>query len=100
MPLDLLSDRIAIKADPETTESSGWIIIPADSRDKVQAGTIINHGIGRTNKDGNIRPWPDGYEWGNRVLFEKFAGTEIEINGDKLLLMRERDILAKIEVNQ
>ncbi|OFZ83546.1 MAG: co-chaperone GroES [Bdellovibrionales bacterium RIFOXYD1_FULL_55_31] len=86
-----LHDRVLVKRFNEEERSKGGIIIPDTAKEKPIQGEIIAVGQGRITEDGKIRPLD--VKKGDRVLFGKYAGTEIKIDGDEYLMMREEDIL-------
>ncbi len=86
-----LHDRVLVKRFNEEERSKGGIIIPDTAKEKPIQGEIIAVGQGRIGEDGKIRPLD--VKKGDRVLFGKYSGTEIKIDGDEFLMMREEDIL-------
>ncbi len=86
-----LHDRVLVKRFNEEEKSKGGIIIPDTAKEKPIQGEIIAVGQGRIGEDGKVRPLD--VKKGDRVLFGKYAGTEIKIDGDEFLMMREEDIL-------
>ena len=86
-----LHDRVLVKRFNEEERSKGGIIIPDTAKEKPVQGEIIAVGQGRVNEEGKLRPLD--VKKGDRVLFGKYAGTEIKIDGDDFLMMREEDIL-------
>jgi len=86
-----LHDRVLVKRFNEEERSKGGIIIPDTAKEKPIQGEIISVGQGRVAVDGKIRPVD--VKKGDRVLFGKYAGTEIKIDGEEFLMMREEDIL-------
>ena len=86
-----LHDRVLVKRFGEEEKSKGGIIIPDTAKEKPAQGEVVAVGQGRTAEDGKIRPLD--VKKGDRVLFGKYAGTEIKIDGDEFLMMREEDIL-------
>ena len=86
-----LNDRILIKRIDAEETTKGGIIIPDTAKEKPIQGEIIAAGQGRVAEDGKIRPLD--VKKGDRVLFGKYAGTEIKIDGEEFLMMREEDIL-------
>ncbi len=86
-----LHDRVLVKRSNEEERSKGGIIIPDTAKEKPVQGEIIAAGQGRVTEDGKIRPLD--VKKGDRVLFGKYAGTEIKIDGEDFLMMREEDIL-------
>lgn len=86
-----LHDRVLVKRFNEEEKSKGGIIIPDTAKEKPIQGEIIAVGSGRIGDDGKVRALD--VKKGDRVLFGKYAGTEIKIDGDEFLMMREEDIL-------
>ena len=86
-----LHDRVLVKRFSEEERSKGGIIIPDSAKEKPIQGEVVAVGQGRTTEDGKIRPLD--VKKGDRVLFGKYSGTEIKIDGDEFLMMREEDIL-------
>jgi chaperonin GroES len=95
MKLRPLHDRIVVKRLEEEEKTSGGIIIPDTAKEKPQQGKVIAVGKGRILEDGKVVPLV--VKEGDRVLFNKYAGTDIKIDGDEHLIMREDDILAIFE---
>jgi len=95
MKLRPLHDRIVVKRLEEEEKTSGGIIIPDTAKEKPQQGKVIAVGKGRILEDGKVIPLV--VKEGDRVLFNKYAGTEIKIESDEHLIMREDDILAIFE---
>jgi chaperonin GroES len=95
MKLRPLHDRIVVKRLEEEEKTSGGIIIPDTAKEKPQQGKVIAVGKGRILEDGKVVPLV--VKEGDRVLFNKYAGTEIKIESDEHLIMREDDILAIFE---
>jgi len=89
-----LHDRVLVKRFLEEEKSKGGIIIPDTAKEKPIQGEIIAVGAGRIAEDGKIRPLE--VKKGDKVLFGKYSGTEIKIEGDDFLMMREEDILGII----
>jgi chaperonin GroES len=86
-----LHDRVLVKRFNEEERSKGGIIIPDTAKEKPAQGEIIAVGQGRLSEDGKVRPLD--VKKGDRVLFGKYSGTEIKIDGEEFLMMREEDIL-------
>lgn len=86
-----LHDRVLVKRFSEEERSKGGIIIPDTAKEKPIQGEVIAVGQGRITEDGKVRPLD--VKKGDRILFGKYAGTEIKIDGDEYLMMREEDIL-------
>ncbi len=90
-----LQDRIIVKRVEEEEKTKGGIIIPDTAKEKPIEGKVIAVGNGKVQEDGKVRPLD--VKAGDRVLFSKYAGTEIKIEGEEHLIMREDDILGVIE---
>ena len=90
-----LQDRIIVKRVQEEEKTKGGIIIPDTAKEKPIEGKVIAVGNGKVQEDGKVRPLD--VKAGDRILFSKYAGTEIKIDGDEHLIMREEDILGVIE---
>ena len=95
MKLKPLNDRVVVKRVEEEEKTAGGIIIPDTAKEKPVQGEVISVGSGKLMEDGSRRPLD--VKGGNRVLFSKYAGTDIKVEGEELLIMREDDILAIIE---
>ena len=89
-----LHDRVLVKRLNEDEKTKGGIFIPDTAKEKPAQGEIIAVGSGRVTEDGKIRALD--VKKGDKVLFGKYAGTEIKIEGDEFLMMREEDILGVI----
>ena len=95
MPLTPLRDRIVVKTlDPEDKTKSG-IIVPDSAKEKPQEGKIIAVGTGRVLDDGSTKT-PD-VKKGERILYGKYSGTEVTVEGEDYLVLREEDILAVVK---
>jgi chaperonin GroES len=90
-----LQDRIILKRIAEEEKSKGGIIIPDTAKEKPQEGKIVAVGKGKVNEDGKIIPLD--VKVNDRVLFGKYSGSEINIDGEEHLIMREDDILGVVE---
>jgi chaperonin GroES len=90
-----LQDRIIVKRVQEEEKTKGGIIIPDSAKEKPIEGKVVAAGNGKVLEDGKVRPLD--VKKGDRVLFSKYAGTEIKLDGEELLIMREEDILGVIE---
>ena len=90
-----LHDRVIVKRIEEEEKTAGGIIIPDTAKEKPQQGEVIAAGNGRILEDGSVRPLD--VKTGDRVIFSKYAGTEIKIDGEEYLIMREEDILGVVE---
>ena len=90
-----LHDRVIIERLDEDETTKGGIIIPESAKEKPQKGRVIAIGKGKVAEDGKVRPLD--VKEGDMVLFGKYAGTEIKIEEEDRLIMREDDVLAIIE---
>ena len=95
MKIRPLQDRIIVKRIEEEEKTKGGIIIPDTAKEKPMEGKVIAVGKGKVLEDGKINPLD--VKVGDRVLFGKYAGTEVKIDGEEHLIMREDDILGVIE---
>ena len=90
-----LHDRILVRRLEEGETVRGGIIIPDSAKEKPQEGEVIAVGKGKSNDEGKI--FPLAVKSGDRILFGKYAGTEIKIDGDEFLIMREEEVLGILE---
>lgn len=95
MNLRPLQDRIIVKRMEEEQKTAGGLFIPETAKEKPQRGEIVAVGNGKKKEDGGIVPLD--VKVGDKVLFGKYAGTEVKVDGEDYLMMREDDILAVIE---
>mgnify|MGYP003702385307 FL=1 len=95
MKIRPLQDRVMVRRLEEEEKTSGGIIIPDTAKEKPQKGEIIAAGPGKRNEEGKIQPLD--VKAGDKVLFSKYAGTEIKVESEELLIMREDDIMGVIE---
>lgn len=95
MNLRPLQDRIIVKRVEEETMTAGGLFIPETAKEKPQRGEIVAVGNGKKTEDGKVLPLD--VKVGDIVLFGKYAGTEVKVDGNDYLMMREDDILAVIE---
>lgn len=95
MKLRPLQDRILVKRVEEETTTKGGIIIPDTAKEKPAEGEVIAVGIGRIGEDGKRIALE--IKKGDKILFGKYGGTEIKIEGEEYLIMREEDVLGIIE---
>ncbi|MBI5018137.1 MAG: co-chaperone GroES [Deltaproteobacteria bacterium] len=95
MKIRPLQDRVMVKRLEEEQKTAGGIIIPDTAKEKPQKGEIIAAGPGKKSDDGKLMPLD--VKAGDKVLFSKYAGTEIKVEGEELLIMREDDIMGVIE---
>jgi chaperonin GroES len=90
-----LHDRILVRRIEQEEKTKGGLIIPDTAKEKPQEGKVVAVGKGRVSEDGKLLPL-DVHK-GDRVLFTKYAGSEIEVGGDEHLIIREDDVLAVLE---
>jgi chaperonin GroES len=90
-----LHDRIIVERIEEETMTAGGIIIPDSAKEKPLEGSVVAVGKGKSNEEGKVLPLD--VKVGDKVLFGKYAGTEIKLDGKEYLMMREDDILGVIE---
>ncbi len=90
-----LHDRVVVRRVEEDTKTAGGIIIPDTAKEKPMQGEIVAAGPGARNEKGEIQALD--VKAGDRVLFGKWSGTEVKIDGEELLIMKESDILGIIE---
>lgn len=95
MKVKPLHDRVLVKRIEEEQKTKGGIIIPDTAKEKPQMGEVIAAGGGKKTEDGKVIPLD--VKKGDRILFSKYAGNEIKIEGVELLIMREEDILGVIQ---
>jgi chaperonin GroES len=95
MQIRPLHDRLIVKRLEEEEKTKGGIIIPDSAKEKPIEGKVIAVGEGKLNKDG--KKIPLGVKKGDRILFARYAGTEVKIGGEEHLMMREDEVLAIIE---
>jgi chaperonin GroES len=95
MNLRPMQDRIIVKRVDEETKTAGGIFIPDTAKEKPQQGEVVAVGKGKKTEDGKIIPMDVNV--GDKVLFGKYSGTEIKLEGQDYLIMREDDILGVVE---
>ena len=95
MKIRPLQDRVIVKRIEEEEKTKGGIIIPDTAKEKPQEGKVIAVGKGKANDDGKVTPLD--VKIGDKILFGKYSGTEIKMNGEEHLIMREDDILGIVE---
>jgi chaperonin GroES len=86
-----LHDRILVRRVEEADTTRGGIIIPDSAKDKPQEGEVISTGKGKISEEGKVRPLD--VKEGDRILFGKYSGTEIKIDGEDFIIMREEEVL-------
>ncbi len=91
MKIRLLQDRILVERIDEEETSKGGILIPDTAKEKPQEGKVVAVGKGKVLEDGTIQPLE--VQKGDRVLFAKYGGTEITLDGEDRLILREDDVL-------
>ena len=93
-----LADRVVIESteEDEQTFAGGKLVLPETAKEKPQKGLILAIGPGRTDDDGKRLPMD--VKVGDQVLYAKYAGTEVKVEGRKLLILKESDILAVVEI--
>src|SRR5260370_33213707 len=84
-------DRILIRRVEEAATTRGGLVIPDSAKDKPQEGEVISVGNGKSNEDGKV--FPLAVKEGDHILFGKYAGTEIKIDGEDFLIMKEEEVL-------
>ena len=95
MKIRPLHDRVIVKRLEEERTSAGGIIIPDSATEKPIQGKVLAVGKGKILENGDVRPLD--LKVGDKVLFGKYGGTEVKIDGEELLVMREEDVMAVIE---
>ncbi|MBI4969712.1 MAG: co-chaperone GroES [Rhodospirillales bacterium] len=92
-----LHDRVLVKRLEQEEKSAGGIIIPDTAKEKPQEGEVVAIGPGSRGEDGKIHPLD--VKAGDRILFGKWSGTEVKVDGVELLIMKESDIMGVIETS-
>ena len=96
MKIRPLQDRVLVKRiEDEVEKTKGGIIIPDTAKEKPQQGKVVAVGKGKVNDDGKLTPLD--VKVGDTILFGKYSGSEIKVDGDEHLIMREEDILGVVE---
>ncbi|MCD4742028.1 MAG: co-chaperone GroES [Desulfobacteraceae bacterium] len=95
MSLRPLQDRILVERVEEDGKTKGGIIIPDTAKEKPAEGKVVSVGVGRVGEDGKMLPME--LKVGDRVLFSKYGGTDVKIDGNDYLIMRQEDVLGVIE---
>jgi len=95
MKIRPLQDRVIVERIDEEEKTKGGIIIPETAKEKPQEGKVVAVGKGKVTDDGKLLPL--SVKAGDKILFGKYSGTEIKLNGDEYLIMREDDILGVVE---
>ena len=94
MKLKPLGDRLIVQATEEEETTASGIVLPDTAKEKPQKGKVLAVGDGEVTEDGTRRP--HDVKEGDEVLYSKYGGTEITVDGDELLVLRESDVLAKV----
>ena len=89
-----LHDRVVVRRVEQESKSAGGIIIPDTAKEKPMEGEVVAVGDGARTEDGRIQPM--AVKAGDRILFGKWSGTEVKMDGEKLLIMKESDIMGII----
>ena len=92
MNLKPVGDRIVVKQDEAQETTAGGLYIAADSKETPQTGVVLAVGEGKINNEGNHLPMP--VKEGDRVLYGKYGGTEVDVDGEKVMILRADDIYA------
>lgn len=95
MSLRPLQDRILVERVEEDEKTKGGIIIPDTAKEKPAEGKVVSVGVGRVGEDGKMLPME--LKVGDRVLFSKYGGTDVKIDGNDFLILRQDDVLGVIE---
>ena len=90
-----LYDRVVVRRLPEELKTAGGIVIPDSAAEKPMQGEIVALGAGKPLENGDVRALT--VKLGEKVLFGKYSGTEVKLNGEELVVMREEDIMGVIE---
>jgi len=94
MNIRLLQDRVVIRRMEEETTTAGGIVLPGAAAEKPNQGEIVAVGSGHINDNGEVRPLD--VKAGDRVIFSKWAGTEVTVEGEDLMVMKESDIIGVV----
>ena len=95
MKIRPLHDRVIVKREEEERKSPGGIVIPDTAAEKPIRGKVIAVGKGKILEDGKVRPLD--VKVGDKILFGKYGGNEVKVDGEELLVLREEDVMAVIE---
>jgi len=95
MKLRPLHDRVIVKRLDQERKTASGIVIPDNAAEKPDQGEVLAVGNGKVGDDGKVRPL--GVKVGDKVLFGKYSGQTVKVDGDELLVMREEDIMAVVE---
>jgi chaperonin GroES len=89
-----LADRVLVKVSPSEEKTAGGILLPDTAKEKPQVGEVVSVGPGKRNDDGTYSPVE--VKVGDKVLYSKYAGTDIKLGGEDYVLLTEKDILAAV----
>jgi chaperonin GroES len=89
-----LGDRVFVKVSPSEEKTAGGILLPDTAKEKPQVGEIVAVGSGKLNEDGTRTPVE--VKVGDKVLYSKYAGTDVKLGGEEYVLLSEKDILAAL----
>lgn len=89
-----LHDRVLLRLIEQEAKTAGGIIIPDTVKEKPMEGEVVSVGTGHVNDNGDVRPLD--VKEGDRVIFSKWAGTEVQIDGEELMVMKESDIIGVV----
>ena len=92
-----LHDRILVERIEAEAKTSGGIIIPDTAKEKPQEGLVISVGTGTVSEEGKVRPLD--VKAGDRILFGKWSGTEVKLDGKELLIMKESDVMGVVDTS-
>lgn len=90
-----LHDRVVVRRLPEEEVTAGGIVLPTSAQEKPQQGVVVSVGTGKQLEDGSIRAV--GLNVGDRILFSKYSGTEVKLETEELIVMREDDVMGIVE---
>ncbi|MFV2060217.1 MAG: co-chaperone GroES [Gammaproteobacteria bacterium] len=95
MKIRPLHDRVIVRRMEEETTTAGGIVIPDSAAEKPSEGEIVAAGTGKVSDSGDVRPLD--VKVGDKILFGKYSGTEVKVEGEDLIVMREEDIMGVVE---
>jgi len=95
MKIRPLHDRVIVRRMEEETTTAGGIVIPDSAAEKPSEGEIVAAGNGKVSDNGDVRPLD--VKVGDKILFGKYSGTEVKVEGEDLIVMREEDIMGVVE---
>jgi chaperonin GroES len=95
MSIRPLHDHVVVRRLDEEKTTAGGIVLPDSATEKPMEGEVISVGNGKISENGDVRPLD--VKAGDKVLFGKYSGTEVKVDGEELLIMREDDIMAIVE---